>query len=533
MDAPMDTRADASPVPAADRPRPPHRSAGPDAPPIPDVPPIPDQAPAPHDAPGADDPGRPLHADGQWLSTSGATRFPLVSPADGRDAGALPLAGPADIDRAVASARRALRDPRWAGLDPVARAVLLEAFAAELEKNAPERAALTSVQNGMPISTAVPAEGYAPAAILRYHAALARNTPLEERRPRADGAGHSHVRRLPAGVVAVVAPWNFPQPITMFKLAPALAAGCTVVLKPSPYTFLGARAIVAAAERAGLPPGVLNLLPGDDATGAALVRHPGVDKVSFTGSTAAGRKVAAACAELLRPVVLELSSRSAAIVLDDADADETAAGLAAGALLHSGQACYMSTRILVPRERSDEITARIAAMADALPIGDPLDPATRLGPLLSAVRRDRVRSAVASALADGARLATSRRAGDVPDEGYYAEPAVLAGLDHSHPAVREEIFGPVLCVVPYDGVDHAVALANDSPYGLGGTIWTSDVERALAVSRRVETGTVGVNFFDLDLGAPYGGIKASGLGRELGPEGFDAYFRFQTVYTRS
>jgi acyl-CoA reductase-like NAD-dependent aldehyde dehydrogenase len=366
--------------------------------------------------------------------------------------------------------------------------------------------------------------------LLRYHAHLARTTPLEERRPRVDGAGHTLVLRAPVGVVAVIVPWNFPKPITMFKIAPALAAGCTVVLKPSPYTVLGAAELVAAAERAGLPAGVLNMVTGGEQVGAQLVSHPGVHKVAFTGSTRTGRTIAAACAELLRPVTLELSGRSAAIVLDDADAEQTAQGLANCSLLNNGQTCYLSTRILLPRARHDEIAERIAAMASSLPLGDPLDPATRVGPLVTAAHRDKVRSFVEAGTAGGARLLTAGRRPALPEDGYFVAPAVFADVPHDSPLAREEIFGPVLALTPYDDLDHAVALANDTPYGLGGTVWSPDVERAVEVARRIESGTVGVNFFDLDLGAPYGGVKDSGLGRELGPEGFAAYFTYKSIY---
>jgi acyl-CoA reductase-like NAD-dependent aldehyde dehydrogenase len=453
----------------------------------------------------------------------------MVSPTDEQPIGTAPLADPADVDAAVAAAGQALRSPQWAGLSPDQRAVLLERFADEMEKAGAERAALVSAQNGMPISIAVHTEGAAPSGLLRYHAALARATPLEDRRPRVNGPGETIVRREPVGVVAVIVPWNFPQALTMFKVAPALAAGCAVVLKPAPETIFDALELAAAAERAGLPAGVVNVVTGGPEIGEYLVAHPGVHKISFTGSTATGRRIGEVCGRLLRPATLELSARSAAIVLDDADLAATVAGFAAAALLNNGQVCYLSTRILVPRPRHDEVVEALAALAAGLVVGDPLDPGTQIGPLVSRARRDRVESYIALGRASGATLVTGGGRPD-RDRGWFVEPTVFANVGNDAPIVRDEIFGPVLTVQPYGDLDEAVALANDSEYGLSGTIWTSDPERGADVARRLETGSVGVNFIDLDLGAPFGGVKNSGLGRELGPEGFAAYFKFKSIY---
>ncbi|ADJ48571.1 aldehyde dehydrogenase family protein [Amycolatopsis mediterranei S699] len=469
-----------------------------------------------------------LYVDGEWRRPGRGT-VAAISPADGERNGSTPLASESDVDAAVAAARRAFGTPSWTGLPVEERAELLERFAIQLEKNVPERATATSVQNGTPISIALPSEGGAPIGLLRYHAGLARRTVVEDRRERFDGMGETIVRREPVGVVAVVVPWNFPQPITMFTVAPALAAGCTVVLKPAPETVFGALELAAAADRAGLPPGVLNVVTGGAEIGEHLVSHPGVDRVAFTGSTAAGRKVGEICGRLLRPVTLELGGKSAAIVLDDADLVATTQGLASCALLNSGQACYLSTRILAPRSRYDEVVDAVAGLAKALKIGDPLDRTTQIGPMVSSRHRERVESYVRLGQRSGARLV----AGGVPAEqerGWYVRPTVFADVDNSDPIAREEIFGPVLAVIPYRDVDEAVAIANDSEYGLGGTIWTSDVDEGIAVARRVRSGSVGVNYYDLDLGAPFGGVKASGLGRELGPEGFDTFFHYKSIY---
>lgn len=472
-----------------------------------------------------------LYLDGSWSRPVSGAMITVTSPADERAIGVVPMAARADVDMAVAAARRALGAPEWAGLAPDQRAEVLMRFADELEKNAEDRAALTTAQNGMPIMIATLAEGPIPVGLLRYYAGLAASTPVEERRRRQDDTGETVVRREPIGVVAAIVPWNFPQTLTMFKLAPALSAGCTVVLKPSPETTVDALELAAAADRAGLPPGVLNVVTGGVEIGQYLVGHPGVDKVAFTGSTVAGRQIGEVCGRLLRPVTLELGGKSAAIVLDDADLAATVQGLAAASLANTGQTCHLSTRILVPRSRHDEVADAIAAVASSLPIGDPFDPETLIGPLVSSRQRERVESYIALGKESGAKVAAG---GGRPnrDKGWFVEPTVFAGVSNRSRIAREEIFGPVLCVIPYDHLEEAVAMANDSDYGLAGTIWTSDVDKGLDVARQVQTGSVGINFYDLDFGAPFGGVKDSGLGRELGPEGLAAYVELKSIYLR-
>jgi aldehyde dehydrogenase (NAD+) len=470
-----------------------------------------------------------LYLGGEWRTPAGGRTITVVSPADEQVVGTAPLAETSDVDIAVDEAGRALRSPEWADLTQEQRALLLERLADELAQNADERAALTSVQNGMPITVAKFGEGAVPVALLRYYAGLVRATPLEERRPRVGGHGETVVRREPVGVVAAIVPWNFPQALTMFKVAPALAAGCTVVLKPSPETTFDALELAAATERAGLPAGVLNVVTGGADIGAYLVAHPGVHKVAFTGSTAAGRRIGEVCGRLLRPVTLELGGKSAAIVLDDADLTTTVRGLATSALLNTGQTCYLSTRILAPKYRHDEVLDAVAAVASSLTVGDPLDPATHIGPLVSSRQRERVESYIKLGKDSAAVLATGGGRPD-RDKGWFVQPTVFGGVCNDEPIAREEIFGPVLTVIPYNDIDDAVAIANDSEYGLGGTVWTSDEEKGVDVARRIETGSIGVNFYSLDPGAPFGGVKASGIGRELGPEGLAAYFQLKSIY---
>ena len=470
-----------------------------------------------------------LYLGGEWRAPAGGGATTVVSPIDETPIGQVALAAPSDVDVAVTAAREALSSPAWAGLTPGQRADLLERFADELEKTSADRAALTTIQNGMPIGVATWAEGQGVVDLLRYYISLVRTTPLEERRARVGGPGSTIVRREPVGVIGAIVPWNFPQVLTMFKLAPALAAGCTVVLKPSPETMLDAFELAAAADRAGLPAGVLNIVTGGPDLGAYLVAHPGVDKVCFTGSTATGRKIGEVCGQLLRPVTLELGGKSAAIVLDDADVTTVVQGLATSSLLNNGQCCFLSTRILAPQARHDEVVDALAALAGGLTVGDPFDADTDVGPLVSQRQRERVESYIQLGKDSGATLAAGGGRPD-RDKGWFVQPTVFGGVGNDMRIAREEIFGPVLAVIPYRDVDDAVALANDSEYGLGGTIWTSDVEKGVDVARRVESGTVGVNFYNPDYGAPFGGIKSSGLGRELGPEGLASFFQLKSIF---
>ncbi|MGH3556515.1 MAG: aldehyde dehydrogenase [Mycobacterium sp.] len=470
-----------------------------------------------------------LYIDGDWVKAAGGEEISVISPTTEQQIGVVPRAATVDVDKAVTAARRAIGSSDWQAIGAAGRAEILMRLADQLEANTTERAALTSVQNGMPITLAAFVEGVAPVAMLRYYAAMAAGLPAEERRPRVGGGGETIVRCEPIGVVAAIVPWNYPQSLTMFKLAPALAAGCTVVLKPAPETTLDALELAGCAERAGLPAGVLNVVTGGADIGEYLVSHPGVHKVAFTGSTAAGRSIGEICGRLLRPVTLELGGKSAAIVLDDADLTATVSALAQASLLNNGQTCYLSTRILAPRSRYDEVLDALAAMASGLTIGDPLEKSTHIGPLVSSRQRDRVESYIEMGKAGGAALVAGGGRSDRAT-GWFVQPTVFGGVDNNSRIAREEIFGPVLAVIPYGDVDEAVAIANDSEYGLGGTIWTSDNEKGLEIARRVETGSVGVNFYELDLGAPFGGVKASGLGRELGPEGLAAYYQLKSIY---
>lgn len=451
---------------------------------------------------------------------------PVVEAATGEPLGQGASATESDIDAAVAAARAAL--PHWQSTSPDHRAGVLAAFAAALDERARATAELVTRENGMPMSLSRGANGRFPAALIRYYAQLITETAIEEIRPAM--IGHTIVRREAVGVVAAIVPWNYPQALAAFKLAPALAAGCTVVLKAAPETALDALVFAEAAEQAGLPPGVLNIVAGGARTGAYLVAHPGVDKVTFTGSTAAGRTIGEVCGRLLRPVTLELGGKSAAIILDDADLDATMKGLRTASFVNNGQTCHLSSRVLAPRSRYVEVLDALTAMVDGLTVGDPLDTGTDIGPLVSSRQRDRVLGYIEAGKSSTARLLAG---GSIPSDqprGWFVSPTVFADVNNSDRIAQEEIFGPVLAVVPYDGDDEAIALANDSEFGLAGTVWSSDDERATEVARAVRTGTIGVNDYQLDFRAPFGGVKSSGIGRELGPEGLAAFFALKSIY---
>lgn len=470
------------------------------------------------------DDGARVFIGGRFRAAEAST--PVLEAATGARLGDGAAAGEAEVAAAVAAARTALSG--WASTPAADRAAALGGLADELLARASSTDELCTRENGMPIRLSRGANGFFPAGLLRYYAGLIGQTAAEEIRPAA--IGHTIVRREPVGVVGAIVPWNYPQALAAFKLAPALAAGCTVVLKASPETALDALIFAEAAVAAGLPAGVLNVIAGGPDTGAHLVSHPGVDKVSFTGSTPVGRLIAQECGRLLRPVTLELGGKSAAVILEDADLDATVKGLKNASFVNNGQTCHLNSRILAPKSRYGEVVDALAALTAGLKVGDPLDKSTDVGPLVSSRQRDRVLGYIEAGKAEGARLvAGGGIPADQPD-GWFVSPTLFADVDNSARIAQEEIFGPVLAVIPYETEQQAIELANASEYGLGGTVWSADAERATDVARAIHTGTVGVNDYQLDIAAPFGGVKASGLGRELGPEGLAAYQNLKSIY---
>ena len=472
-----------------------------------------------------------LFIGGEWVRPASPDTLQVVSASTEEVIGSVPKGNEADADAAVAAARRAFDDPTgWASWSPDQRADGLLRLATAIDKYSGAIAIRVSSQNGMPSSISKQTEAVMPATLLRYYAGLIRDTAVEEHRPSLVH-GTTAVRKEPLGVVAAIVPWNFPQSLTFFKLAPALAAGCTVVIKPSSETVLDAFLLADAVEEADLPAGVINIVTGGGRTvGTRLIHHPGVDKVAFTGSTDAGRTIAEQCGRLLKPVTLELGGKSAGIILDDVDLHQSMRSMFSSTLLNNGQTCFISTRILAPDNRYDEVVDAFTAMASALRVGDALDPKTQIGPVASAHQRHNIEAHIAQGKSEGARVTTGgRRPADL-DRGWFVEPTIFADVDNKATIAQEEIFGPVLSIIRYNDEDEAIRIANDSVYGLGGTVWTADPDRGLAVARRVQAGAVGVNGFTLDHGAPFGGVKSSGLGRELGPEGLHPYQQLKSVY---
>jgi aldehyde dehydrogenase (NAD+) len=473
-----------------------------------------------------------IYIGGEWVTPSSTSKIEIQSPATGETVGSVMAAGERDVDRAVAAARAAFDDPNgWSNWEPADRARVLAEFARQYELVAEDMVRTVCQQNGMPISQAAQLEGAVPGWLLTYYADLIEKLPIGEIR-RSPAGTRTLVSQFPVGVVAAIIPWNVPQTLSAFKYVPALAAGNTVVLKPSPETPLDALLLAEVADNAGLPPGVFNVLPGGTDVGRALVTSPGVDKVSFTGSTSSGREVASACGRLLKPVMLELGGKSAAVILDDPglDLSEFAERLFAATLLNTGQACFACTRILASRRRYDEVVDFFTTMAQSLNIGDPLDPNTQIGPLVSAAQREKVERYIEQGLASGATITTGGGRPPHLPTGYFIEPTIFAGLDNGSAVAREEIFGPVLTVIAYDDEDDAIRIANDSDYGLGGSVWSPDHDHAVAVATRIHSGTVGINHYLPDIAAPYGGIKDSGWGRELGPEGLQGFQNLKSIF---
>ncbi|GAA0949776.1 aldehyde dehydrogenase [Actinocorallia libanotica] len=471
---------------------------------------------------------REFFIGGSWAAPASGDRLGVVSPSTEEVVGEVPVAVAADIDRAVDAARTAFDDGPWPRMAPDERADVLERAAVVLRKREADIAGITVDEMGCAISQAPRAQTGMVAALFDYYAGLVRTYAFEREVVTGDRAGL--VTGEPVGVAAVIVPWNAPVTLAAWKTAPALAAGCAVVIKPPPEAPLSGYVLAEALAEAGVPDGVVNLLPGGREAGEHLVRHPGIDKVAFTGSTAAGKRIMSLCGEQVKRVSLELGGKSASVVLDDADLAAVIPALVGGAMHLSGQVCGAHTRVLLPRSRYAEAVEAAAAAAQAIPVGDPHDPATVVGPLVAERQRTRVEGYITLAREAGARIAAGGRRPAHLSRGWYVEPTVLADVDNSMRVAREEIFGPVLCLIPYDDEDAAVRIANDSPYGLAGGVWSADPARALRIARRLRTGSIAVNgHYPPFPHVPFGGFKESGLGRELGPEGLRSFLEPRSI----
>lgn len=470
--------------------------------------------------------------DGKLSGSAGGASYDILNPATGEVIGQAPDSTADDVDAAIAAARRAFDETDWS-TNTELRVRCLRQLHQALVEVADDFRALTTAEVGMP-GFMLSAAGFdVPVEALRWTTDLLESYEFETDLGVAHPMGIASrrtVRREAIGVVAAITPWNVPNQINLAKIGPALAAGCTVVLKPAPDTpWVACELGRLVAEHTDIPAGVFNVVtPRSNEIAAVLSTDPRVDMVSFTGSTATGRAIMAAAAPTLKKVFLELGGKSAAIVLDDADVAAAAGATAFAACIHAGQGCAITTRLVVPRENYDEAIAAAASVMESIGAKDPTDPGAICGPVISAVQRDRVESYLRLAEEEGGTFATGGHVIDQP--GYWIEPTVVAGLDNSSRLAQEEIFGPVLVVIPHDGDDDAVRIANESAYGLSGSVDAGDLERAKAVARRIRTGTLAVNggvWFSPDV--PFGGYKQSGLGREMGVAGFEEYLETKTL----
>ncbi|GAB7007468.1 aldehyde dehydrogenase [Nocardioides sp. AN3] len=466
--------------------------------------------------------------DGQWTTPSTGSMIDVIDSTTEEVFLRVAEATPDDMAHAISAARNAFDHGPWPQMSHAERASYLIAFSEELRRRADDISAVWPRQSGVLHShAAMMVEGAA--GDLDSYAALADTFPFVEQVAPTSGGDYGLVVREPVGVVGAIIPWNGPIGLIVHKVAPALLAGCTVVLKSAPEAPTEGYIVAEIAEKIGLPAGVLNVVTADREVSEMLVRDPRIDKITFTGSTAAGRRIASICGDRVARYTLELGGKSAAIVLDDADIASAADVLANAECLNSGQVCSSLTRIVVTQSRHDEMVAALAEIFGGIRVGDPFDPASQMGPLVAARQRERIEGFVAAALADGAVLAAGGRRPTDLDRGFYVEPTVFGNVDNGSAIARNEIFGPVLTVIPAKDESDAVAIANDSIYGLNASVFTADADRALAVARQLRTGTVGHNAFRSDFGMGFGGFKQSGVGREGGAEGVRAFTEHKAV----
>jgi aldehyde dehydrogenase (NAD+) len=469
-----------------------------------------------------------LFIGGEWVAPATSATIEVVSPHTEEVIARVPEASTADVDNAVGAARRAFDEGPWPRMAPAERAGVMAKVSQTIQARAQDYAETITREMGSPISWSIMGQVFASTMVLDYYTGLARTYPFEELRDGVLG-NQALVRKEAVGVAGAIVPWNVPLFVTMLKLGPAMAAGATVVLKPAPETPLDAYLLADALLEAGLPPGVVNIVPAGREVGEHLVTHPGVDKIGFTGSTAAGKRIAALCGAQLKRVTLELGGKSAAIIMDDADIEAVVPDLIGASLMNNGQACVAQTRILAPRDRYQDVVDALCDAVSRQQVGDPLDPATTVGPLVAERQRRRVEDYIATGQEEGAKVAVGGGRPASQATGWYVEPTVFVNVDNNMTIARDEIFGPVLSVIPYDGIADAVRIANDSDYGLSGSVWSRDAAAALDVARRIRTGTSTVNGFMLEFSCPFGGFKQSGVGRELGPEGLEAYLEAKAI----
>lgn len=463
-----------------------------------------------------------IYLGGRWTTPATAARFQVISPFTEAPIASFPAASSEDVDLAVQAARQVFDAGPWKNMPMANRIAAFMRLRALMMAHHEDLAQAITREMGSPITAAREQQAQTPLAQIDAFTAIAAGLSLSELRGSADA--RAWVERRPRGVVAAILPWNAPVIALMMKLAPALLSGCCVIAKIAPEAALSGALMSNLLDRAGFPPGVISLFAADRSVSEYLALHPGVNKVSFTGSTAAGRHLAARCGALLRPITLELGGKSAAIVLEDADPAQVAASLRLGSLRNSGQICSLKTRIIVPRQRHPDMVEALAALIDSLPVGDPQDPATCIGPMVSQAQSTRVGGYIEKGLAEGA---TAIRGGPGRPEGvtqgWFVRPTLFTQVDPGSTIAQEEIFGPVLCVLSCEDEADAIRIANHSRYGLNGAVFSADPQRALRIARQIKSGVMEVNGHSVGFNAPIGGCKDSGLGREAGREGFEPY----------
>lgn len=461
-----------------------------------------------------------LFVGGRWVEPATDAKISVVSPITGETIATVPEATEADIDAAVAAARKAFDEGPWPKMSPAERAKMLERVAEEVQKRVDAMATSFTAELGAPAATSDAFHGNA-MKVWNDVISLHERFDFEEERSWEGGTGT--LVHEPVGVVATILPWNGPVATASLKFGPALAAGCTVVVKPAPEGPVSLMMLAEAIEAAGLPEGVISMLPAGREVGEHLVSHKDVDMISFTGSTAAGRKIMGIAAERIAPVALELGGKSAAVITDDVDLDDVFPELVFYGIGHSGQVCAALTRILVPRERQEDVVERIKGVMESIKIGDPREADTVLGPVAAERQRERIESYIDIGKKEGARLVTGGGRPEGLADGWYVEPTLFADVTPDMRIAQEEIFGPVLTVIPYDSLDEAVDIANGTEYGLSGAVFAKDDKTASDIARRIQTGQIGINSWAMNVIQPFGGYKQSGLGREGGVEGMKEF----------